>query len=107
MICARTELIISVSKAKFDEEADFEVHWPPNPQNPSEKRKKLFFRTEKFRRIFFGRRKMKRRESSETRFPEFSWRMDVISGGKRTFEVSKNFRNLFLKGLSSTDPKLR
>ena len=53
MIFGRTELIISVSKAKFDEEADFEVHRPPNPQNPNEKRKKLFFRTENFRQKFF------------------------------------------------------
>ena len=48
MIFGRTELIISVSKAKFGEEADFEVHWPPNPLNPDKKRKKLFFRTENF-----------------------------------------------------------
>ena len=54
MIFGRTELIISVSKAKFDEEADFEVHRPPNPQNPNEKRKKLFFRTEIFRQFFFS-----------------------------------------------------
>ena len=54
MIFGRAELIISVSKSKFDEEADFEVHRPPNPQNPDEKRKKLFFRTENFRRIFFS-----------------------------------------------------
>ena len=46
MIFGRTELIISVSKANFDEEADGEVHWHPNPQNPDEKGKKLFFRTE-------------------------------------------------------------
>ena len=47
-IFGRTELIISVSKAKFDEEADFEVHRPPNPQNPDKKRKQLFFRIENF-----------------------------------------------------------
>ena len=54
MIFGRIELILSVSKAKFDAEADFEVHRPPNSQNPSKKRKKLFFRTEKFRRFFFS-----------------------------------------------------
>ena len=54
MIFGRIELILSVSKAKFDAEADFEVHRPPNPQNPSKKRKKLFFRTENFRRFFFS-----------------------------------------------------
>ena len=78
MIFGRTELIISVSKAKFDEEADFEVHRRPNPQNPNEKRKKLFFQTESFRR-----RKMKRWELSETRFPKFSWRTEVISSAGR------------------------
>ena len=30
MIFGRTELIISVSEAKFDEEADGKVHWQPN-----------------------------------------------------------------------------
>ena len=54
MIFGRTELIISVSEANFDEEADFEVHWPPNPLNPDEKLKKLFFRTENFRQFFFS-----------------------------------------------------
>ena len=54
MIFGRTELIISVSKAKLDEEADFEVHRPPNPQNPDKKHKKLFFRIENVRRFFFG-----------------------------------------------------
>ena len=53
MMFGRTELMISASNAKFDEEADFEVHRPPNPQNPNEKRKKLFFRTENFCRKFF------------------------------------------------------
>ena len=33
---------VSVSKAKFDEEAAGEVHWHPNPQHPDEKNKKLF-----------------------------------------------------------------
>ena len=55
MIFGRTELIISVSKAKFDKEADGEVHEHPNPQNPDEMRKKLLFRTENFhQQNFFG-----------------------------------------------------
>ena len=54
MIFGRPELIISVSEAKFDEEADFEVNWPPNLQNPDEKHKKLFFLTEIFRQKFFS-----------------------------------------------------
>ena len=50
-----TELIISGSKAKFDEEADGEVHWQPNPQNPDEKRKNIFFSDQDFSHfIFFG-----------------------------------------------------
>ena len=50
VIFGRTDLRISVSEAKFDEEADFEVHRRPNPLNPDEKRKKPFFRTDLFRR---------------------------------------------------------
>ena len=37
MIFGRTELIISVSEANFDEEADGEGHWHPNPLNPDKK----------------------------------------------------------------------
>ena len=48
MIFGRTELTISVSEANFDEEADFEVHWPPNPLNPDKKSKKLIFSDRKF-----------------------------------------------------------
>ena len=55
MIFGRTELIISVSEANFDEEADFEVHWPPNPLNPDKKRKNICFWIETFRqKMFFG-----------------------------------------------------
>ena len=54
MIFGRTEFIISVSKANFDEAADGEVRWHPDPQNPNEKHKKLFFRIENFRRTFFS-----------------------------------------------------
>ena len=43
MVFGRTELIISASKAKFDVEADGEVHLRLNSQKPDEKRKKLFF----------------------------------------------------------------
>ena len=54
MIFGRTELIISVSEANFDEEADFEVHWPPNPLNPDKKRKNFFFGPTIFADFFFG-----------------------------------------------------
>ena len=53
MIFGRTELIRSVSKAKFDEEADGEVHLSLNPLKPNQKHKKLF-RTEFFHRFFFS-----------------------------------------------------
>ena len=71
MIFGRTELIISASKAKFDEEADGEVHWQPNPQNPDEKRKNYFFGPIFFAESFFSASKNKMLKLSETRFPEF------------------------------------
>ena len=45
--------------------------------------------------FFFGfrRRKMKCRESSETRFPKVSRRSDPSLRGKGPFKVSENFRN--------------
>ena len=42
--------------------------------------------------LFFRCRKMKRWESSETRFPKVSRRSEPSSGGKRTDEKTKNFR---------------
>ena len=90
MIFGRTELIISVSEAKFDEEADGEVHLSLNPLKPNQNYKKLFFLDRMFSPIFFfRRRKIKRRESSETRFPKFSRRSEPSSRGKRPFEISK------------------
>ena len=53
MIFGRTELIRSVSKAKFDEEADGEVHLSLNPLKPNQKHEKLFFLDRKFSSIFF------------------------------------------------------
>ena len=78
MCFGRTKLIRSVSKAKFDGEADGEVHWQPQAQKLGEKHKKQSLN---FGQFFFRRRKMNRGESFETRFPEFSWRTDVISRG--------------------------
>ena len=45
MILGRTDLRISVSGAKFDAEADFEVRLPVAPQNPGQNHKKLIFRS--------------------------------------------------------------
>ena len=46
----RTELIISVSKAKFDEEADFEVRLAVAPRKRHEK---LLFRSKIFEKQIF------------------------------------------------------
>ena len=76
MIFGRTDLWISQSRAKFDEEADFEVRSALDPQKTRLFGKKQNFQSEIFAGIFFGRRKVKRRESSETRFRKVSWRQN-------------------------------
>ena len=112
MIFGRIELILSVSEAKFDAEADFEVRLAVARQKPRLFGEKRNFSSKLFADFFFRRRKMKRWESSETRFPEFSWRTDVISRGKRTFELSlEKFSNLqnglvFLGAMYSERPLL-
>ena len=68
MIFGRTDLWISQSRAKFDEEADFEVCSAVNPQKIRLFGEKQNFRSEIFAETNFWRRKVKRRESSETRF---------------------------------------
>ena len=67
MILGRTDLRTDVSVAKFDAESDFEVHLAIAHQKPGQSCKKLFFRSEIFANFFFRRRKIKCRESSETR----------------------------------------
>ena len=68
-ILGRTDLRISLSKAKFDEEVDFEVRSAVALQNSIQKLAKNQNFDPKFSPIFFcRRRKMKRPESSETRF---------------------------------------
>ena len=54
MIFGRIELILSVSKAKFDEEADCEVRLSLNPQKPRKNIKKTFFDRKFSPQIFFG-----------------------------------------------------
>ena len=54
MTFGRTELIRSVSKAKFDEEADGEVHLSLNPLKPNQKHKRLFFWSDFSPIFFFG-----------------------------------------------------
>ena len=50
----RTELIISVSKAKFDEEADFEVHSALARQKPRQISEKRKFWSENFAQTIFS-----------------------------------------------------
>ena len=75
MIFGRTDLWISQSRAKFDTEADFEVRSALDPPKAYLFAENCNFRSEIFaEKKFFGRRKVKRRESSETRFRKVSWR---------------------------------
>ena len=53
MIFGRTELRISVSRAKICEQFDFEVQKLVVPQNPDENIEKRNFETEKFAENFF------------------------------------------------------
>ena len=88
----RTDLRKCVSEAKFDKEADFEVRSAVAPSKPCRiGENDSFHQTFSLTKVFW-RRKMKCRESSGTRFPEFSWRADVISRGKQMFEVWKSFQ---------------
>ena len=75
----RTDLRISLSSAKFDGEADFEVRLAVAPQKTSQNDEKRKFFGPNFRRFFFRRRKIKRRESSETRFGKVSRQSKPIS----------------------------
>ena len=57
---------------------------------------KTKFFVRRFRQFFFLRRKMKRRESSKTRFGKVSSRSEPSLIRKRSFKVSKKLRNLFI-----------
>ena len=89
MILGRTDLRKGVSGAQFDAESHFEVLLAVAPQKPSQHCKKPIFRPENFAFFVFGVKKMKRWESSETRFGQV-WRQSEPSlRGKRPFEVSR------------------
>ena len=91
-IFGRMDLRISRSKAKFDVRADGEVRSAvrrPKPHKICEKRN---FLLENFATKFFWRRKIKFRESSETRFRKFSRRSEPSLRRKRPFEVPKRRR---------------
>ena len=51
------------------------------------------------RTIFFRRRKMKCRGSSETRFPKVSGQTEPSSGGKRIFKVCEKFEKKIVSGV--------
>ena len=69
MIFGRTDLRRGVSKAKFDEEVDFEVR---SAVAPRKRREKADFRSENFRKQFFSASKFLVSESFETRFGKVS-----------------------------------
>ena len=97
---ARTDLRKGSSEAKFDVEEAGELRLAAAPQNPSQICEKLKFPSDCFRHFFGGgRRKMKRRGSPETRFGKVWGRSELISGGKRAFEVSSSGRSYYLRGL--------
>ena len=67
-IFSRTDLRIGVPRAKFDAESDFEVRLDVAPQKPGQSSEKLFSDAKISPDKKNRRRKMKCRESSETRF---------------------------------------
>ena len=87
-IFGRTDLRISLSGAKFDEEADFDVHSAAGPPKPHQIDEKLIFRSENFADFFFRRRKIESCKSSETRVAEVSRRSEPSSRGERNFDVA-------------------
>ena len=89
MIFGRTDLRISLSGAKFDEEADFDVRSAVGPPKPHQIDENLIFRSENSANFFFcfRRRKIESCKSSETCVAEVSRRSEPSSRGKRTFEV--------------------
>ena len=87
MIFGRTDLRISLSGAKFDAEADFDVRFAaarPNPRQISEKQN---FRSEIFAKKKIWRRKIKRPKLFETRFAEVSRQSEPSLTGKRPFKI--------------------
>ena len=91
-----TDLRIGVSGSKFNAEADFEVRFAVALQKSGQHCEKLIFRSTQFAEKIIQRRKMKRRESSETRFPKVWQLYGPCSKGKRSFEVS-NKKSKFAK----------
>ena len=66
----RTELQLSQSRAKFDEEVAGDVRFCVDPQKTGENVKKTLIFSKNVREKQFSASKTKRRESSETCFPK-------------------------------------
>ena len=87
-----TDLRISLSRAKFHEEADLDVHSAVGPPKPHHIDENLTFRSENFVKKFFRRRTIESCKSSETRVAEVSRRSERCERCKRTFEVRRRRR---------------
>ena len=72
MMFGRTDLRISLSGAKFDEEADFDVRSTVGPPKPHQVDENLTFRSENLAEKLFRRRKIESCKSSATRVAEVS-----------------------------------
>ena len=70
-IFGRTDLRISLSGAKFDEEADFDVHSAAGPPKPHQIDEKLIFQSENFADFFFGVEKSKVANLPKRALPKF------------------------------------
>ena len=90
MIFGRTDLRISLSGAKFDAEADFDVRFAAARPNPCQISGKQNFRSEIFAEKKFLASKIKRPKMFETRFAEVSRQSEPSLTGKRPFKVSKS-----------------
>ena len=83
---------ISLSGAKFDPEADFDVRFAVARQNPRQIGKKQKFSSEIFApKIFFWRQNIKRTKSFETRSGKVSRRSEPSLTGKRPLALIQMF----------------
>ena len=83
-----TALSISLSRAKFDEQADFDIRSAVARPKPCQIGKKQNFRSENFAEKFVRRRKTKRPKSSETRFGKVSQRSEPCSSSYEKISTS-------------------
>ena len=87
MIFSRTDLRIGVSRAKNCKESDCDVHFCVAPPKPVKKAEKPKFFDRKIAKPNFRRGKIKRWESSETRFDKVRRPYELCLRGKRPFKV--------------------